>query len=831
MNMLWDATTLTINRPLSVTGNVGATTMTTGSLTVTGDISGASGHFGSLVVTGDISGGSGHFGPLYTSDTQIHLGANAGVGQGNNSVAIGNLAGSTGQGTIAVAIGMEAGRLTQGTGSVAIGSDAGYQNLGEYAVAIGTGAGFEISSTVGAGPNSVSIGQNAGVLADLNSVSVGYFAGYNAGDSNISIGQNSGYMATPISTINAIDIGANAPPYPENGTGNGSYHIYIGSIAEPFAAPAFGPGANSITLNATGAPLLNPPSAGEFYVSPIAPLAGSPGFALLGHRPDIGLVRRGTATLTEVESTVTNTQQISYDTGLLTTTINGITSLQTVKADGPVTIGTPAALSTLTVAGTIAIQDASGNTATQVVAQPQYVYYVAKNGRVGATGAITDPLSTINEALSKAANVSAVDAPGMTIYVGVGSYTEDVAINIAPATLPAVSIIGMGDDADDSKRVQLRGKIDISGSNTSLVNTVNTVVLNNLSVFAKDAVSSAITMTGRGYRVYLKNGLYTTPFTASASLISLASTGPTANSVVQLVIDNASISMAGGAGHIISMTSGQLFEIQNTDMTHRGTGLAVNMSGGAFSVANQSAFSTTGAVFNIVQSAAGLTNVTSCVVSGRASPTVALITLGTNANINLSESTVQNLNTTEANNTSRYVYTTSATGNFIAAIRNNITNSASPATVQQISPWQAAVPAASQLLYFGNIYSNQTATLVGVLPAQGGANWNAVRQFNTDTYTQQLQVIATSASAIVLTPTARGKTFILTGTTTQAFSTAGFGLADAGFYVIVHNGNGSGGGDINMTGMTGTAIIHNRTVLQNGGDVYLYWTGAGLVGY
>jgi hypothetical protein len=528
---------------------------------------------------------------------------------------------------------------------------------------------------------------------------------------------------------------------------------------------------------------------------------------------------------------VANTQQISYDTGLLTTTIAGITELQTVKADGPVTIGTPSALSTLTVAGTIAIQDASGNTATQVVAQPQYVYYVAKNGRVGATGAITDPLSTINEALSKTANVSPVDAPGMTIYVGVGSYADDISINIAPATLPSVSIIGLGDDTDDSKRVQLRGAITINGTDNSLASTVNTVVFNNLSVFAKNATSSAITMTGRGYRVYLKNGLYTTAFVASAPLISLASLDTSGNKVTQLVIDNCSMSMTGGAAHMISMTSGQLFEIQNTDMTHRGTGLAVNMSGGAFSVANQSTFTTTGAVFNIVQTFAGLTNVTSCLVSGRASTSVALITLGTNANLNLSESTVQNLNTTEANNTSRYVYTTSATGNFIAAIRNNITNSASAATVQQITPWQAAVPAASQLLYFGNIYTNSTATLVGVLPAQGGANWNAVRQFNTDTYTQQIQVIATSGTAIVLTPAVRGKTFILTGTTTQAFSTAGFGLADAGFYVIVHNGNGSGGGDINMTGMTGTAIIHNRTVLQNGGDVYLYWTGAGLVGY
>jgi hypothetical protein len=371
----------------------------------------------------------------------------------------------------------------------------------------------------------------------------------------------------------------------------------------------------------------------------------------------------------------------------------------------------------------------------------------------------------------------------------------------------------------------------INGTDATLVNTVNTVVLNNLSVFAKNAVSSAITISGRGFRTYLKNGLYTTPFVATAPIIAMSSTGATANSVAQLVLDNCSVSMpASSTAHLVNITSGQLFEAQNVDMANRGTGLAINMTGGTFSVANQCSFGTTGAVLNIVQSAAGLTSLTNCIVSGSASTTVALITLGTNANLNLTDSTVQNLNTTtEVNNTSRYIYTTSATGNLIAAIRNNITNSR--AAVTQITPFQAAVPAASQLLYFGNIYTNSTATLVGNLPQQGGANFNAVRQFNTDTYTQQIQVVATSASAIVLTPTARGKTFILTGTTTQAFSTAGFGAADAGFFVIAHNGNASGGGDINLTGMTGTAIIHNRTGAANGGDVYLYWTGAGLVGY
>jgi len=418
----------------------------------------------------------------------------------------------------------------------------------------------------------------------------------------------------------------------------------------------------------------------------------------------------------------------------------------------------------------------------------------------------------------------------MVIYVAPGEYLEDVSINLT-LTLPAVSIVGMADNTDDSKRVQIRGSVSINGTNfVGPVNTVNTVTLNNLAVLAKNATTSAVSISGQGVRTYLKNGLYTTPFTATAPLISLSSTGATSNTVNQLVIDACSMTMSGGASPIINVASGQIFQIIFSDLTQKGTGLVVNMSGGAFPEANQSNFIANGAVLNLVNSVAGLTSLTDCLVSGKASTTVALITCGTNANLNLTTSTIQNTNASEANNTSRYVYTTGATGNLVSAIRNNFTNAVgSPAT--QITPFQAAVPAASQLLYFANIYTNITATLIGNLPAQGGANWNLVRQFNNDLYTQQIQVIATSGTAIVLTPTTRGKTFILTGTVPQAFSTPGFTLADADFFVVVHNGNATGGGDINMTGMTGTTIIHNKTSTANGGIVYLYWNGSGLVGY
>jgi hypothetical protein len=94
-----------------------------------------------------------------------------------------------------------------------------------------------------------------------------------------------------------------------------------------------------------------------------------------------------------------------------------------------------------------------------------------------------------------------------------------------------------------------------------------------------------------------------------------------------------------------------------------------------------------------------------------------------------------------------------------------------------------------------------------------------------------LQVIATSATTIQLTPSDRGKVIILTGTTTQDFSGAALGASDTNFYVNVKNGNPNNGGDITITGATGNLTIHETKPTQNGGNIYLVWNGTALVAY
>jgi hypothetical protein len=784
------------------------------------------------VSIGDIAGltGQGNF--------AIAIGADAGTtNQGGDAIAIGSDSGQSDQGANAVAIGETCGRISQGSQAIAIGFNTGYTTQGTAAIAMGAGAG---STAQGAnaialgyaaglnnqGSESIAIGKDSGAAdQQSNAIAIGNLAGNDTqGQGCVAIGLNAGFS---LQGVNSVAIG--------NGAGQLDLGINSIAIGEQASTNA-GSFANTIVLNATGNPL-NPTAANSCYISPIAPLAGATGFKILGQNGNTGgEIRSGTNTLTEVENTISNTQQISYSTGLLTTTIAGLLDVSG-QADfkDQVTMEKSVVMSGLTGASyssVLLLNTADGKVGftgyTGIVAAPAFVYYVATNGRTGAAGTITDPLLSINEALAKPAKTGPVDPPGMTIYVAVGSYTEDVVINIAPATLPGVSIIGIADDTDDSKRVQIRGSVSITGSDASLVNTVNFVVLNNISVFAKNASTSAVSISGRGTRTYLKNGLYTQQ-TASATVpvIALASSVSTpSNAVTQLVLDNLSVSMsqATSSGDCVTVSSGQLFEIKYSDLSNSGTGRAVTVSAGAFSTALNSVFGSRGAVISIIQSASALTTITQCTIIGFASSTVALITLGVNSFASLVDCQIQNANTTETNNTSRYVYTTSATGNLVSAIQNTF-STLSAAT--QITPFQAAVPAATQLFFFANVYANQTNTLQVNMPT----GFAASRQFSNDLSIPALSVVATSGTAIALSPSMWGRTYILTGTTTQAFSTAGLGTSNVGFFVIVHNGNPQSGGDINLTGMTGTTIIHQRTGSHNGGDVYLYWTGTGLVGY
>jgi hypothetical protein len=92
-------------------------------------------------------------------------------------------------------------------------------------------------------------------------------------------------------------------------------------------------------------------------------------------------------------------------------------------------------------------------------------------------------------------------------------------------------------------------------------------------------------------------------------------------------------------------------------------------------------------------------------------------------------------------------------------------------------------------------------------------------------------IIATSATPIDITASSSGNVYILTGTTLQSFTHTSLIPADAGVFVFVKNGNGTNGGDITISGATGSTVIHNQTNNFNGQMVAFHWNGSALISH
>ena len=135
------------------------------------------------------------------------------------------------------------------------------------------------------------------------------------------------------------------------------------------------------------------------------------------------------------------------------------------------------------------------------------------------------------------------------------------------------------------------------------------------------------------------------------------------------------------------------------------------------------------------------------------------------------------------------------------------------------------------------------ATSLGALAATPAATayQNSLVMFNTttntlsyDTPAYSFQVTAVSGASLPLNPSQRGRIIILTsvGAASQAIAVGPtFGLNDTNFFCIFKNGNGTGGGDITLNGVTGNNVIHNQTATMNGGQIVVTYDGTRFNGY
>ena len=112
--------------------------------------------------------------PITSYGSRVLIGPGTGlVNQGDYSIAMGYLAGTSNQGEAAIAIGDQAGKLNQAGYTVAMGFAAGEVRQGRAAIAIGDQAG-----KISQGGYTVAMGFAAGeVKQGLNSIAIGAYAG------------------------------------------------------------------------------------------------------------------------------------------------------------------------------------------------------------------------------------------------------------------------------------------------------------------------------------------------------------------------------------------------------------------------------------------------------------------------------------------------------------------------------------------------------------------------------------------------------------------------------------------------------------------------------
>jgi hypothetical protein len=202
----------------------------------------------------------------------------------------------------------------------------------------------------------------------------------------------------------------------------------------------------------------------------------------------------------------------------------------------------------------------------------QYVYYVSLNGRLksaGCVGSVTDPFSRVTDALTMPADATT----GMTIYVAPGSYTENVNINI-----PRVSIVGMSDASQSSKRVVFNANWTITATGPSAA-SIDVITLNQITIIGQNG-APAINVTARGCRTLLKECLITSLDNSGNPTILMNGTTSPTGVLAEITFDNVSVTTGSNTNtscDSVKVTSGRIFSIQSSDFSANSYGKALHI--------------------------------------------------------------------------------------------------------------------------------------------------------------------------------------------------------------------------------------------------------------
>ena len=477
----------------------------------------------------------------------------------------------------------------------------------------------------------------------------------------------------------------------------------------------------------------------------------------------------------------------------------------------------------------------------------QYNYWVSVNGDdVNGNGSAINPFASVSAALAATSAIS--DSIPVNINVAAGTYTESptVARNntfiIGPNGVSDVVIIGTLSfiPSASAQPIITQGASGISVIGSVVCSeTVATEVnwfMNNVNVTSYTV--PAVSCTGdvsNNCSITFNSCVLTQNTTASAALqlvscranLTLVSVAQnTTSPAISLLSGNSSISANGATftcagtatasaivniANTISAGSTNTFSscsfIYTASTVGSGkTGIAFNNAVIANAVINYCIFSVGGSTNIISKTGIGTTNVTwghnTCTSVATVPATSATLTYSYSAQDFLRANTLRD--SANSAGTGGQVLTAGSAGGSLTW------------TSLGASSLGALGQTATARAYLNQLVMFDTS--------------NNALSYDTNAYSA---VIQTAPATVALATTSRGRTYIVTsaGAQTLTFTTATLTANDVGFYVLLKNGNATGGGDITIAGATGNLVVHNKTATTSGGVGYLYWTGAALVAY
>lgn len=543
-----------------------------------------------------------------------------------------------------------------------------------------------------------------------------------------------------------------------------------------------------------------------------------------------------------------------------TTGAVNITGFTEISLQGAVTVGSVIAPKDITVNGLVsATKDVvafSGTTnyslstiGALVNSNQRYNYWVAVNGNdTTGNGSVIKPFATITGAL--AATISISDTIPININIAAGTFTENPTItrnntflvgNVGVADAVIIGTVTFDPTATATVSQGMSG-ISVVGNlvcNDALTFDINWYIqFCNITSYTNAAINAFSTGAGNNSLI-LNNTVVTQNITANAAIVL--------NSVrlnaIQVQINNTT------TGACVSCNGTGSMSLYGCTLTSAGAASSsalvtyINaVSNGSASSFSLNTFTYTAATagsgkaaffFNNAGALAGATTINNNVFAlPGAAALIQRVGIGSIA-IAFGANTTSIQTIPAAGSGLTYTYTAST-----PLRANALFDSASSAgTANQVLGCSSA---GGSLLW--RSLTNQS---LGSIPAATNAAVYQNQPLFYNTATQSINYIAAGDDVIIqplpasANPVAsqRGITYIGTsaagGANFQFANGGGLTANDAGWYIYIKNGNPNGGGDITLTGalVSGNTVIHQGTVLQNGGITILTWNGTAFVAY